>query len=238
MGDLPDWQTRISTGDDDVLLTTSLVQNASTAVLDVAAYASLQGFLTSTTRTAMMNLVLAWIDTNGDTITSDTLTAYPAPLAVDWPSLQVPVRAPKLQVTNFGADTLGLTLLGSQRHADKLVGVGYTDHMSFVNNTAAMVAGVFYDVGATPYLTSQGLHQLEMSLSNASVTGTLVASFDNAAFSSVNQSLADTVEGVTDAGVRVVTKQVILPASLCKLRFLCRTAGSSTVGANFISVGQ
>ena len=237
MGDLPDWQTRISTGDDDVLFTGTLSAGASLPVMDVSAYSSLQVFLVRG-GVAQLSLGAVWQDTNGDPVTTDNLYAYPSALAVTWPSMQLPVRAPKVLLVNNSAIDLTVTVLGSQRHLSGLLGVGYADMDSKVLATQALVAGTFYPLGSNPVTLMQGWVQLELSLSNAAVTGSLVISNNTGVGSNTNMIIADTAEGVTDGTIRVVTKQVILPASQCYVQFLCRTAGTSAVVCNMASLGH
>lgn len=237
MGDLPDFQTKVSTGDDDVLFQGNIAAGASLLSMDVNAYGSIQWDVFNAVRTGPMNMSALWLNTTGQQMATDVLTAYPAPTSVLFPGAIVPVRSPRVIISNNGPDDQAIVVLGSKRTVPKMVGVGYSDHLSFINAAVAMVAGTFYDMSTFPWVQSQGLHQLEFALSNPAVTGGLYLAYDNSASSAVNTLIADSVEGVTDNGARLVSKQVILPASLTKLRFLCRTAGNASLAANLISVG-
>jgi hypothetical protein len=239
MGDLPDWQTRISTGDDDIVFTGSIAHGGGiVAVGDVSAYNSVQVFLKRTTNNGQLNLGAVWQNVGSLVITTDTLLAYPSALAVTWPSMTMPVRAPFLQLVNQGADDLTITVLASKRTVAGLIGVGYNDRTSYVNTSAAMVAGTFYPIGSNPITVSQGLHQMELTISNVAVTGGVFLQTAPGGASADTMLIADSGEGVNDGTVRTLSKQVILPASQCQVAFLCRAAGTAIVVVSFQALGH
>jgi hypothetical protein len=239
MGDLPDWQTRISTGDDDVVFTGALAHGGGTVTIgDVSSYSSIQVFHTESARTGQLNLQAVWLNSGGLFVMDDQLLAYPFALAVTWPSMTVPVRAPFLQLTNAGADDMTVTVLASKRTVSGLIGVGYQDRQSFVNGSQAMVAGTFYPLGSDPATHTQGRVQLELAISNVAVTGGVYLQTAPGNASPDTMLICDSGEGVTDGTARLVSKQVILPASMCQVAFLCRAAGTAVVAVNVASLGH
>lgn len=237
MGDLPDWQTHVNFGDDTVLSTVTLAAGATTPVLDVSSYQSILVTTSQALQVVAQSLTAVWEDVNGSQITFDFVTAPADALGVVIPDLWCPVRAPKVFIRNDSTVAQTITVMGTNRVISGLIGEGFNDIQTMQTGNIAMGANTSYDVGGG-YVGSQGVHWLDMTISNTAQAGDLYFQCASQNGVTIALRLANSVEAQTVGTILEVHKQIILPASAGKLRWLARASNTANVIVNLAALGH
>lgn len=237
MGDLPDWQTKVTQTEDTILWTGVIPANNNTAVLDVSAYNSLVVDFAFSPGHNDQSISLAWRAEDGAPLTPQTMTAPADALGVIMPTVTAPVIGPALSIYNNGTEDRPVTVLGSQRQVAGLVGVGYPKTVQANSGLVTWTAGTIQNVGGG-YFGVQGWVQLSARCSNTAMTGELLMSLGNGSGGFIDIPITDTSLMHSMNGGLQWYGQVILPWDMGLLRWLPTANGNAIISVNAIPLGR
>lgn len=238
MGDLPDWETQVRLTSDAVILDTTLIAfGGQTALLDVSAYNSIVISTPPVLWLAPEQLRVFWYDDAGNLMTYDALGSPVIGGSSQLPDLIIPVRGQKILIQNTGNDPQHIIVLGSGRNVQGLFGVGYRDAFTVGTGTITGVVNTSYPMGGAA-LGSQGWHQFSALSTNAALMGNVVLFALTDGLGNADVILAGAGEFVASPGRATVSKQVILPAGPCGLRYDCRQAGTGAITCSLVALGH
>lgn len=230
--DLPDWQTRAAIGTDTPAGSFTLTPGSESGAIDTTGLQSLVVGFAGQSLTADATISVQWRDAGDVPVFTDIFVLHAVPVGFGLSDLTVPCRTDRVTISMVGGSLLNVTLTGSQRPPDGVRYGALANFYSFVNASAAMVAGNFYVIGGGTMSSPGGWMQLDFEVSGNTATGTLYAQLQSNNGSAALLALADTAESHLDVSDRFVLKQVILPAGELTLTFFCRTSGTADIVCN------
>lgn len=231
--DLPDWQTRAAIGTDTSVASFTLDPGIASAPIDTTGLASVIIGFGGQTIANDAALWIQWLDPAGNVVFTDRFTIIAAPLGTALQDIIARCLTDSVSLVWDGTADLAVTVIGSQRQPQVFQYGGISNFDTFDSASAAMVAGQFYEVGSGYIAGAGGWAQLDFEVSGTTVTGTLFLQLQQGTASQDLLMIADTAEAHTDVNIRLVSKQVIVPAGVFVPQFFCRTSGTAVVVANF-----